>query len=500
MADSAVCDILLGFLIPPGRVWGSARAPYRLQGAGAAQAHTAETRRYRPQGGKRPLERARRAQRGPHGEPRLQRGPHGEPRLQRGPHREPRLQRGPHGEPRLQRGPHREQRCPAGMEAVPGGALHAAVVLPAGGSGERLGGSTPKQFCTVLGRPLISHTLQAFERAGWIKDIVVVVAPENIDLMKTIVNKYGHKRVTLVEGGVTRHRSILNGLKAFLEDRSADSAIDKPEVVIIHDAVRPFVEEDILLQVALSAREYGAAGAVRPLVSTVIASSSDGCLDYSLERAKHRASEMPQAFLFDIIYQAYLKCTDYDLEFGTECLHLALEYSNTKAKLLEGPPDLWKVTYKRDLYAAESIIKERLSQHLCIVTNMNEEAINVGFQLHENLKSHIKHLKAISSSMCKTAHDLQNIFHGQCYNFICINVKEFDLGETQKLIELLQTEKLATSFPCVVISVHLTVPECSGGTQKISGVYELSKEAKKSNILLYGLLIAYSKFVERRRD
>uniref|UniRef100_A0A8C5PN37 D-ribitol-5-phosphate cytidylyltransferase n=1 Tax=Leptobrachium leishanense TaxID=445787 RepID=A0A8C5PN37_9ANUR len=465
MADSAVCDILLGFLIPPGRVWGSARAPYRLQGAGAAQAHTAETRRYRPQGGKRPLERARRAQRGPHGEPRLQRGPHGEPRLQRGPHREPRLQRGPHGEPRLQRGPHREQRCPAGMEAVPGGALHAAVVLPAGGSGERLGGSTPKQFCTVLGRPLISHTLQAFERAGWIKDIVVVVAPENIDLMKTIVNKYGHKRVTLVEGGVTRHRSILNGLKAFLEDRSADSAIDKPEVVIIHDAVRPFVEEDILLQVALSAREYGAAGAVRPLVSTVIASSSDGCLDYSLERAKHRASEMPQAFLFDIIYQAYLK-----------------------------------VTYKRDLYAAESIIKERLSQHLCIVTNMNEEAINVGFQLHENLKSHIKHLKAISSSMCKTAHDLQNIFHGQCYNFICINVKEFDLGETQKLIELLQTEKLATSFPCVVISVHLTVPECSGGTQKISGVYELSKEAKKSNILLYGLLIAYSKDASRLQE
>lgn len=67
--------------------------------------------------------------------------------------------------------------------------------------------------------------------------------------------------------------------------------------MIIHDAVRPFVEEDILLKVVMAAKEHGAAGAIRPLVSTVIASAADGCLDHSLERAKYRASEMPQAFL-----------------------------------------------------------------------------------------------------------------------------------------------------------------------------------------------------------
>ncbi|XP_077346826.1 D-ribitol-5-phosphate cytidylyltransferase isoform X2 [Lithobates pipiens] len=334
-----------------------------------------------------------------------------------------------------------------------------SVVLPAGGTGERLGGETPKQYCPVLGRALISRTMEAMERVSWISDIVVVVAAESVDLMKSIIHTYGHKRITLVEGGVTRHRSIFNGLCAFLEDHSLGAALQKPEVVIIHDAVRPFVEEDVLLQVARSAKEHGAAGAVRPLVSTVIASSSDGCLAHSLERTKHRASEMPQAFLFDVIYKAYLQCTDYDLDFGTECLHLALEYSKVRAKLVEGPPDLWKVTYKRDLYAAESIIKECLGKQLCLITHNKEDAIQIGFLLHETLKSQIKNLKAISSSMCKTIQDLQSILQGQCYNFVCINVKESDFEETQKLTGLLQTPGVCPSYPSVVVSDDVQLQE-----------------------------------------
>ncbi|KFP72637.1 Isoprenoid synthase domain-containing protein, partial [Apaloderma vittatum] len=194
-------------------------------------------------------------------------------------------------------------------------------------------------------------------RISWISDIIVVVSPENIETMKSIVEKYGHKRVTVVKGGITRHRSIFNGLKVFAENEFSNRLLQKPEVVIIHDAVRPFVEEDILSKVVMAAKDQGAAGAIRPLVSTVIASAADGCLDHSLERARYRASEMPQAFLFDTIYEAYQQCTDYDLDYGTECLHLALKYCKTNAKLVEGTADLWKVTYKRDLYAAESIVK-----------------------------------------------------------------------------------------------------------------------------------------------
>ncbi|MBN3298052.1 ISPD cytidylyltransferase, partial [Amia calva] len=219
-----------------------------------------------------------------------------------------------------------------------------AVVLPAGGSGERTGLATPKQFCTFLGRPLISYTIQAFERVTWVKNIVIVVANESLDLMKNIIQKHGHKKVKVVLGGPTRHRSIFNGLRVFMESQD-DSQLTKPKVVVIHDAVRPFMEEEFLLKIANAAKEHGAAGAIRPLVSTVIATTSEGYLDHSLERTKYRASEMPQAFLFDTIYQAYQQCTEYDFEFGTECLHLVLQYCGTNAKLVEGPPTLWKVRF-----------------------------------------------------------------------------------------------------------------------------------------------------------
>ncbi|XP_059964015.1 D-ribitol-5-phosphate cytidylyltransferase isoform X1 [Mesoplodon densirostris] len=362
-----------------------------------------------------------------------------------------------------------------------------AAVLPAGGSGERMGVPTPKQFCPILERPLISYTLQALERVSWIKDIVVAVTGENMEAMKCIIQRYQHKGISLVESGVTRHRSIFNGLKALAEDQP-NCRLSKPEVVIIHDAVRPFVEEDVLLKVVTAAKEHGAAGAIRPLVSTVISPSVDGCLDHSLERARHRASEMPQAFLFDVIYEAYQQCSDYDLDFGTECLHLALKYCHIKAKLIEGSPDLWKVTYKRDLYAAESIIKERISQQICVVMDTKEDEEHVGHRLEEMLKNELNHVKVISGR------DLQQIILEQCYNFVCVNVMASDFEETQKLLNMLEESNLSILYPVVVISVQFLDYESVPFGQKMENLMQIrkfAKEVKKANILLYGLLVYY---------
>ncbi|KAM9572833.1 D-ribitol-5-phosphate cytidylyltransferase isoform 5-T5 [Guaruba guarouba] len=346
----------------------------------------------------------------------------------------------------------------SGSRGAAPAAAAVAAVLPAGGSGERLGGATPKQFCAVQGRPLVSYTVRAMERISWISDIIVVVSPENIETMKSIIEKYGHKRVTIVKGGVTRHRSIFNGLKVFAENEFSNQLLQKPEVVIIHDAVRPFVEEDILLKVVMAAKDHGAAGAIRPLVSTVIASAADGCLDHSLERARYRASEMPQAFLFNIIYEAYQQCTDYDLDYGTECLHLALKYCKTNAKLVEGTADLWKVTYKRDLYAAESIIKgfflitDSLSQQVCVITSVKEDVAQVSFLLHESLKSQIK-VEAVSMPLSKNDGHLQDIFSGQCYSFVYINDKKYAIEETQQLVDMLEKSNIPLLYPVVLISV-----------------------------------------------
>ncbi|NXG42058.1 ISPD cytidylyltransferase, partial [Psilopogon haemacephalus] len=366
-----------------------------------------------------------------------------------------------------------------------------AAVLPAGGSGERLGGATPKQFCAVQGRPLVSYTVRAMERISWISDIIVVVSPQNVETMESIIEKYGHKRVTVVQGGLTRHRSIFNGLKVFAESELAKHLLQKPEVVIIHDAVRPFVEEDILSKVVMAAKEYGAAGAIRPLVSTVIASAADGCLDHSLERARYRASEMPQAFLFDTIYKAYQQCTDYDLDYGTECLHLALKYCETNAKLVEGPADLWKVTYKRDLYAAESIVKDNLSQEVCVIADVKEAVAQVGFLFRETLKSQIK-VEAISVSLSKNNSHLQNIFSGQCYNFVCVNDKKDAIEEAQQLVDMLEKSNIPVLYPVVFVLVQLDISEkvsFSIGMEELTRIKTFAREVKKKNILVYGLLM-----------
>lgn len=90
-------------------------------------------------------------------------------------------------------------------------------------------------------------------RVPWIQCIVVVVAKENVDLMTDIIQRFQHRKVRVVPGGSTRHRSICNGVLALGEGEEEE----RPKVVIIHDAVRPFVEEDFLYKIAMAAKEQG---------------------------------------------------------------------------------------------------------------------------------------------------------------------------------------------------------------------------------------------------
>ncbi|KAK1172929.1 D-ribitol-5-phosphate cytidylyltransferase [Acipenser oxyrinchus oxyrinchus] len=380
-----------------------------------------------------------------------------------------------------------------------------AVVLPAGGSGERMGLSTPKQFCDFLDRPLISFTIEAFERINWIQNIVVVVAKECIDLMKTIIHKYSHKRITLVIGGQTRHRSIFNGLKVFTDSQVYDSKLTKPEVIIIHDAVRPFVEEDLLLKIATAAKDHGAAGATRPLVSTVIATTSEGCLDSSLERAKYRASEMPQAFLFDTIYQAYQQCSDCDFEYGTECLQLVLQYCGSKAKLIEGPPTLWKVKFKVFLTSAElskCSVSESLSQKACVITGVQQDAVQLAHCLEKTLLTQLM-VEVISTPVGEEVSCIQNISSKEYRNIIYVIVNDTDLQEIKQLVESIGNTSLPILYPVVVIMVHLNKSESmpfSNNMDELGAIRLLAKEAKQKNILVYGLLVNYPKDTEKWND
>lgn len=155
-------------------------------------------------------------------------------------------------------------------------------------------------------------------------------------------------------------------------------------MVILHDAVRPFVDEQTLRSVTMAANNNGAAGMIRPLSSTVVAQSCDGFLDHSLDRSKFRASEMPQAFKYEVIQKAYMKCTEYDFDCGTECLHLAQKYADTNAVLIDGPEFLWKVTYRKDLYSAEGVLKEKQQQVLLVINGTDFPEFTG--KLHEHIQ------------------------------------------------------------------------------------------------------------------
>lgn len=97
-------------------------------------------------------------------------------------------------------------------------------------------------------------------RVSWIQTIAVVVAKENTDLMTDIIQRFQHRKVRVVPGGSTRHRSICNGvltLGSVQDEEEGGSTSERPKVVIIHDAVRPFVEEDFLYKIAMAAKEQG---------------------------------------------------------------------------------------------------------------------------------------------------------------------------------------------------------------------------------------------------
>ncbi|XP_026172542.1 D-ribitol-5-phosphate cytidylyltransferase isoform X5 [Mastacembelus armatus] len=270
-----------------------------------------------------------------------------------------------------------------------------------------------------------------------------------MDLMTDIIQRFQHRKVRAVPGGSTRHRSICSGVLALREKEQEGKerlALDRPKVVIIHDAVRPFVEEDFLYKIAMAAKEQGAAGAIRPLVSTVIATTSEGYLDHSLERAKYRASEMPQGFRYDVIYQAYQRCTESDFEFGTECLHLALQYCGTNAKLIEGPPTLWKVTYKRDLAAAESIIKETLSRSACIVTGGSAQAAALADALQKAVGALDMELDIIPELKGDNGRYLLKE-----WNFIQVSVSHPCLSGVDALLADLEAANRALLHPLVVI-------------------------------------------------
>ncbi|XP_066287003.1 D-ribitol-5-phosphate cytidylyltransferase-like, partial [Branchiostoma lanceolatum] len=280
-------------------------------------------------------------------------------------------------------------------------------------------------------------------------------------------------KVTVVSGAPTRHRSIWNGLKA------VGSSTD---VVVLHDAVRPLIEEDFLKRVVLAAKEHGAAGAVRPLISTVVSpTNTDSMLDHTLDRSQYQASEMPQAFRYPAIMEAYQKCSNHDLDFGTECLHLVQKYVGVSAKLLLGPSSLWKVTLRKDLYAIEGVLRE---EHCRKIAMLSDQQLPVLQRLHKGLQEQLSSEVVLFNDQEKLATTCPTMT-------TLILTKSFpcDLNETRDTVNQVWDGTTIGDRRVVVLVLYGESPVLEAMPVIFKFTQDIAKETMKHSVVIYSVYV-----------
>jgi 2-C-methyl-D-erythritol 4-phosphate cytidylyltransferase len=217
------------------------------------------------------------------------------------------------------------------------------AVLVAAGRGERLGADRPKAFAKLRGRPLLAESLERLEGSAWI-EAIVVVAPQGWEEPSTLVAEelVCTKVVATVRGGETRAESVRAGLAEVDDDAT---------VVLVHDAARPVLPEEVIERV-LKALNEGWDGAVPalPLADTVKRLRGREVVE-TLPRDELAAAQTPQAFLAPVLREAY---AGY-LSGATDCSAL-VEARGGRVTTVAGDRRLVKVTDRSDLELVEALL------------------------------------------------------------------------------------------------------------------------------------------------
>ncbi|MDO4491876.1 MAG: 2-C-methyl-D-erythritol 4-phosphate cytidylyltransferase [Lachnospiraceae bacterium] len=224
-----------------------------------------------------------------------------------------------------------------------------AIVLAAG-QGKRMGTSVQKQFLNLQGRPLICYTLENFQRADCIHEIILVTGKESLEYCrKEIVETYGYTKVKkVVEGGKERYDSVYQGLLAC---QGAD-------YVFIHDGARIFADEKLISRGYEQVQHLGSAVAAVPSKDTIkVAAGPEHQVESTPDRSSLWCIQTPQIFAYDRIRAAYDKIYESDRTGITDDAMVLERFSEHKVYLFEGSYRNIKITTPEDLLVAEAFLK-----------------------------------------------------------------------------------------------------------------------------------------------
>ncbi len=223
-----------------------------------------------------------------------------------------------------------------------------AVIL-AGGVGERLGMSTPKQFFKVAGKMVVEHTVDVFERNPRIDEIAIVSNPMLISDFENIVLRNKWRKVKkILKGGKERYDSSLSAIRAYQ---------DEDVNLVFHDAVRPLVSQRILNDVIDALKDHRAIDVAIPSADTIIEVDDKGYISSIPDRSKLRRGQTPQAFDRQLIADAYERALKDPQFKTTDDCGVVRKYSDEPVFVVRGEESNMKLTYREDTYMLDKLFQ-----------------------------------------------------------------------------------------------------------------------------------------------
>ncbi len=220
-----------------------------------------------------------------------------------------------------------------------------AAVVVAAGRGYRAGGDMPKQYRAIAGEPVIRPTLTAFLRHPQVDAVQPVIHPDDADVFR-IATAGLDNLLPPVPGGATRQASVRAGLQAL---RAA-----APELVLIHDAARPFLSGDLISRAIAAATQHGAAVPAIAITDTVKQIDAQDMISETLDRSRLRTVQTPQAFAYDLIVALHGRAAAAGREDFTDDAALA-EWAGHRVNAFPGESTNVKLTTNDDFERAEML-------------------------------------------------------------------------------------------------------------------------------------------------
>lgn len=227
------------------------------------------------------------------------------------------------------------------------------ALIFAGGKGTRMSSADkPKQFLEINGKPIICYTVEHFQNSNEIDQIIVISIADWLDYMKKILAPYS-KVKHVIEGGKTALESQYLGL------RQAIKQVDEHDknIVLVHDGVRPIINEKLIEECIKCVKTRGNAITVAPAIETIVTTDENGEIIDIINRERCKLARAPQAFFLEELFNMHEQAK-IDGKYDFIDSASMMQHYGKKLHLVDGPADNIKVTTDKDYYICKGLLSK----------------------------------------------------------------------------------------------------------------------------------------------